>query len=206
MIRTFVAIDLTDELRRSLAGVQDRLKRDLLPQAKPVQRDLFRVQWTRPEALHVTLKFLGEIEESRVEPIRVALREVLTGFHRFTVEVEGIGTFPEARAPKVIWAGLKPNGSEHLRHLAAMVDRALVPLGFPREERPFSPHLTLARVKDGGRLIAQALRGSGGYGHTSRPGALGTMSIEQVTFMRSELRPTGSVYTPLFTVPLADPP
>jgi 2'-5' RNA ligase len=204
MIRTFVAVELTDTLRQSLLRVQERLKRDLLLEGSQARREVVRVQWTRPESLHVTLKFLGEIDESRVEPIRGALAEALRGSHRFSVEVEGIGTFPGAGAPKVIWAGLKVNGSEHLRHLAAMVDQALTPLGFPSEERPFSPHLTLARVKDGARLVAQALRASGAYAHTSRTGSLGTLSVKHVTFMQSVLRPTGSVYTRLFTVPLAD--
>jgi 2'-5' RNA ligase len=209
MIRTFVAVELGDELRRSLIGLQDALRRDLLSgarnedQARNPHSSMVRVQWTRPESLHVTLKFLGEIEETQVDRIRTALTEALNECERFTVDVDGVGTFPDARAPRVIWAGLKATDGEHpLIRLAAVVEQALVPLGFPTEKRPFSPHLTLARVKDGGRAAAQALRASDLISMTRTTGQIGTLAVEEVVLMRSDLRPTGSVYTRLFDVPL----
>jgi 2'-5' RNA ligase len=194
MIRTFVAVELGDDLRRSLIALQERLKRDLRSG---------RVEWTRPEALHVTLKFLGDIEEAQVAPIHEALTAAFTGQARFTVEVDGIGTFPTARDPRIIWAGLKASGPEHpLLSLSSAVERALLPLGFPAEDRPFHPHVTLGRVKDGGRAVAEALRSSGGYATTSGTGRIGSLTVEQVALMRSELRPTGSVYTRLRAVSL----
>src|SRR5919198_3347910 len=110
MIRSFVAIELPEDLRRTLTGVQEELKR-ALPSARRAAET--RVQWVRPESLHLTLKFLGDIEEAHIEPLRLALIQAVAGFDRFSVEIEGIGGFPDARAPRVIWAGLRAAGDQH---------------------------------------------------------------------------------------------
>jgi 2'-5' RNA ligase len=200
-IRTFVAVELDDELRRSLIGLQEAVKTGLQVMASDRRLDRSaRVQWTRPESLHLTLKFLGDIDPAQVEPIQHALTERVSPLARFSVDVEGWGAFPDARAPRVLWVGLK---SQHVRdpllELAAAVEQALMPLGFPTEDKPFNPHLTLARIKDGSRSIGHALRSAG---RVSTIGRIGTLSVQAITFIKSELRPSGSLYTRLFTVPL----
>jgi RNA 2',3'-cyclic 3'-phosphodiesterase len=199
MIRTFIAVELPDDLRRSVVRVQEKLKRALPISGR--QSDV-RLQWVRAESLHLTLKFLGDIEESQLEPIRAALSGAVQAVPSFTMEVEGIGAFPDAHAPRVIWAGLRAGPPQHaLLTLASTVEAALVPLGFQTEEKPFSPHLTLARVKGGSRALGKVLYHSLQAGPESS-GALGTLPVESVALIKSELRPTGSVYTRLFSVPL----
>jgi 2'-5' RNA ligase len=203
MIRTFVAVELDDELRRSLVGIQEAVKTDLNVMASGGRLDpSARVQWSRPESLHLTLKFLGDIDPAQVEPIQHALTETVSPLARFSVDVEGWGAFPDARAPRVLWVGLKLQSvRDPLLELAAAVERALTPLGFPTEEKPFSPHLTLGRVKDGSRSVGHAFRSAG---RVATIGRIGTLPVQAVTFIQSELRPSGSLYTRLFAVPLRD--
>ena len=191
-MRTFVAIELDPGVREAVVEVQTTLKRDLgrLPGARP--------QWVRPESLHLTLKFLGEIEEDRLPDVVVALRIAAKRRGDFSIGVRGIGVFPDARAPKVVWAGLCGDVAA-LTALAVAVEEALIPAGFPPEGRPFKPHLTIARIKDGSREIGKALAANGCL---ESPLEMGSMSVHEVVLMKSDLRPSGSVYTRLDVVPL----
>ncbi len=198
MIRTFVAVELEEPLRaaigRAQAALRDRLDR-ALRQAAPGAR----IQWVRPDSIHVTLKFLGEIEEGRVAAIGEALERLAAGLAPLAVEVGGLGVFPDARAPRVLWLGLSGQVDALVR-LAAAVDAALHTLGFPREERPFAPHLTLARVKDGQRDVGRALEACGALG---QPAQAGPLPVRAIALMKSELRPSGALYTRLHEAVLA---
>lgn len=196
MIRAFVAVELTTELRNAIARVQEQLKQELTQQA-PVSR----LQWVRPDSIHLTLKFLGDIEDRRVEDIRQALGLAVGTSPAFSVEVAGLGVFPDLRAPRVVWVGFSNEGDElvPLVRLAGQVDRALGELGYELESRPFSPHLTLARVRDRSREIGQALSRSGLLAERF---PLGQLEITAVCLMRSDLRPTGAIYTRLCEAPL----
>ncbi len=132
-MRAFIAIELPEELRQRLAQEQSRFR--------AVAAD---ARWTRPEGIHLTLKFLGEIPDEQVEQGRKSLDEI-GRFEPFTVHAKGFGFFPDARRPQVFWAGL--DAPPELAQLAARVESALTPLGFRPENRAFSPHLTLARFK-----------------------------------------------------------
>jgi 2'-5' RNA ligase len=132
-MRAFVAIELPESLRRALAREQSRF-RAVCPDAR----------WTRPEGIHLTLKFLGEISEAQVDEVKKALQRI-GQFEKFTVRAQGFGFFPDARRPRVFWAGL--DAPPDLGRLAAQVERAMAPLGFPAENRAFRPHLTLARFR-----------------------------------------------------------
>jgi 2'-5' RNA ligase len=191
-MRTFVAIELDPEVRQAVVDVQTTLKRDLgsLPGARP--------QWVRPESLHLTLKFLGEIEEDSLPDVLVALRVAAKRRSGFSLGVRGIGVFPDARAPKVVWAGLVGD-LDALTALALAVEEALIPAGIPPEGRPFKPHLTLARIKDGSREIGKALAANGFL--ESRLD-MGSMQVREIALMKSDVRPSGSVYTRLDVVPL----
>lgn len=199
MIRAFIAVELDPALRTGIAGTQDRLRRALgktIPDA--------RVQWVRPESIHLTLKFLGAVEERRVSEIADAVGHALSGHPSMTLEVGGLGVFPDLQRPRVLWMGLSgpepasghPQG---VAVLAAAVDRALVTIGFLPEDRPFSPHLTLARIKDRGREMGKALQE---LGWLDAPQPAGSLHVRSVSLMKSDLHPSGAVHTRLHEWPL----
>ncbi|MGH7254476.1 MAG: RNA 2',3'-cyclic phosphodiesterase [Nitrospirales bacterium] len=205
MIRTFLAVQLEDSLRANLVKVQDALRAQLRKSAPDL-----RVQWVRPDSLHLTLKFLGDVEESQLELIRQALRQAMSAVSGFAVDVGGLGGFPDLRAPRVLWIGTAPTGNEDspaallakpnpLVELAAAVDRAMAGLDFPMDTKPFHPHLTVARVKDRAREIGRALAEAKVY---EQEAPLGRLTVGAVSVMKSDLRSTGAVYTCLQTIPL----
>ncbi len=187
-IRTFIAIELTAPILASLGDLQSRMQRDLPPKL---------LRWVRPEGIHLTLVFLGDIPVEQVDPIAEALTEACAGHSPFTVSVAGMGCFPNVRRPRVAWVGVEePSGA--LARLQHDIEQALVPLGFRPEARAFSPHLTLGRVKGGGR---QALEALGAYVERAKV-HIGAMKVQAVHLIRSDLRPSGAVYTELTVVPL----
>ncbi len=139
-MRTFVAIDLPEALQVALAHIQSKF-RSTLPRSAESNDD---VRWTRPEGIHLTLKFLGETSSEQLEKVKQAL-EVIERFEKFPVAVKGFGFFPDPRRPRVLWAGVE--APPPLAELAGRVEDAMRQLGFPRESRPYAPHLTLARFK-----------------------------------------------------------
>jgi 2'-5' RNA ligase len=144
--------------------------------------------------LHVTLKFIGEVDEARVPELVEAIRGAASHAAPFDVGVRRLGGFPNAGRPRVIWAGL--DGAGALAALAAQVDGALAALGIPRESRPFDAHVTLGRVREprANRALADALAGGGDFGR---------LAVTSVSLMRSDLQPGGARYTELATVLLA---
>ncbi len=187
-IRTFIAIELTAPILASLGDLQSRMQRDLPPKL---------LRWVRPEGIHLTLVFLGDIPVEQVDPIAEALTEACAGHSPFTVSVAGMGCFPNVRRPRVAWVGVEePSGA--LARLQHDIEQALVPLGFRPEARAFSPHLTLGRVKGGSR---QALEALGAYVERAKV-HVGAMKVQAVHLIRSDLRPSGAVYTELTVVPL----
>jgi len=152
------------------------------------------VAWVAETNLHVTLKFLGQIEETRVGAITEALVSVATRTPAFALDVRGLGAFPTPSRPRVLWAGLEP--AAPLTALGGAVDAALATLGFVRESRAFAAHVTLGRVRESRRnpALAAAL---------ARPTHCGRLTVSRVSLMRSELHPHGVRYTELAGVVLA---
>ena len=132
-MRAFIAIELPESIREALAREQATFR--------AVCAD---ARWTRPEGIHLTLKFLGEISETQVAAVKMALGRIAR-FEKFQISAKGFGFFPDAKRPLVFWAGL--DASPELARLAMQVEKAMEPLGFPPENRIFGPHLTLARFK-----------------------------------------------------------
>ena len=196
MIRTFVAVELDAPLRQALAQAQGHLRSRLQPAAGPG----VRTQWVKPESIHLTLKFLGDIPEERVGEIRAALTGAAARHARFPVQAEGLGAFPDGRAPRVLWVGLLDHGGR-LTRLAADVEAALLAIGFAPESKPFHPHLTLARIKARSRDAGRALSQEGLLEQEMR---LGSLTVEAVSLMKSELRPSGAVYTELCRLSLKE--
>lgn len=190
-IRSFVAIPLGEELHRELDRLLRRLQADAPPGA---------VKWVPAANIHLTLKFLGDIPPEQVEPILAALRKEVTELAPFSFFIEGFGCFPGLRRPRVLWAGVQERTGQ-LQALQARVERALNPLGFPPEDRAFSPHLTLGRVRDGVRPAE--LREISQLIERTQVGQLGEQMVQRVVLFRSDLRPAGPIYTPLGEVPLS---
>jgi len=179
-VRTFIAIEFDDAIRRRLVQAQERLREAGC-----------KVRWARAEQMHVTLKFLGEIAPATVGAVAEAMAHAAEAVAPFEVEVAGLGAFPPRGAPRVVWAGVEDPGG-HVQQLQARLEPRLEGLGFERERRAFHPHLTLGRVKD--RHGADRLR-ERIEGHPAR--RFGRERIEELVLFQSELKPTGAVYTPL---------
>ena len=153
---------------------------------------------SKPENLHLNLKFLGETTESQVDQIRRAVEPAISHVSSFDLELKGFGVFPDQRSPRVLWIGLG-GALEGLTTLAGCVERAVVLLGFPQEDRPFRPHLTVARVKRDHRAVGRVLDTLGVFTNSF---ACGLFSVERVVLFKSDLRPTGPIYTKLWDVSL----
>lgn len=184
-MRTFIAIKLPEDIKQHLAEAQRRIK--------SVGVD---ASWPRPEGIHLTLKFLGEIPESGVPGITNALALAAQGMSRFRIEIAGIGTFPNAKNPRVVWAGVSGD-IEKLTRLQAAVDDAMAGLGMEREARSFAPHLTLARIKYI-RSRESWLAALEQVKDMKLPG----FDVNAVSLMKSELRRTGAEYTEIARIEL----
>jgi len=200
VIRVFLAVELSQELRAELAIVQQELKRSIEPELKRGTR----ISWAQPASIHLTLKFLGDMDEQVIDPLLVAVEEAIGSRLAVTVPLERLGVFPRPQSPRVLWVGPSENwerGAEAQRvaEIHGAIEQACEGLRFLRETRPFSPHLTLARIKMGERQVGVALAKSGVL---DRPLSLGSLAVDSVVLIKSELRPTGSVYTKLWDVRL----
>jgi len=184
-MRAFVAVDLPEGLRREAAALQARFR--------SAGAD---VKWVEPENLHLTLKFLGSIEETQVSPLTERLKAAAGSLSSFTLRLEGIGAFPRTTDPRVIWVGVS-EGKEKLAELASAVEQTCAELGFPKEERPFSPHLTIGRIRsrDHPAGLIKKLQVAEFCGETPAP-------VNQVILYQSTLSPQGPLYTPLAQIPL----
>lgn len=191
-VRLFIAVPLPPPVRAELQRARRHFERAGAP----------RLRWVRAEAIHLTLKFLGETPLARVGVIERELEEISAETQRHVLRLTGFGIFG-GRRPRVLWAGL--NGAvEDTATLARAIDARLTVRGFPPERRNFRPHLTLARVSDG----ATAEDRTRLVGLVERVGSLPplVLPVEQVQLIRSELRPEGARYTTLRAFPLGVTP
>jgi RNA 2',3'-cyclic 3'-phosphodiesterase len=188
--RLFIAIELPPEVSASLETIQDRLVRQAPPRT---------VRWVQPASIHLTLKFLGESPVSQRGALQNALQDAVSSHPSFSITVGGLGCFPNAQRPRVVWVGVR-DAAGALRALRDSVEMAIAPLGYPTEDRPFSPHLTIGRVDcSASRAAVQKL---GSLIAATSLGDLHTWPVTAVSLMRSELKPTGAVYTALLHAPL----
>ncbi|MFH0811769.1 MAG: RNA 2',3'-cyclic phosphodiesterase [Pseudomonadota bacterium] len=179
-IRSFVAIPLEAEIVSRIEKIYKELK--MLPAD---------VKWVQPKSIHLTLKFLGSIEEEAIEGIAQAIQQGMKGFAPWTVAVNNVGAFPSLRNPRVVWIGIEDKGGQ-LITLQNRIEQAMSKLGFEPEKRKFSPHLTLGRVRSprGKKELIQ-------YLIDERERTFGDLKIDRVILFKSELRPSGAVYTAL---------
>ena len=191
VIRAFIAIDLTPEIVQHLEQVSTQLKKRL--EGVPVR-------WVPVDNIHLTLKFLGDVSLANVEMLKKILQTEVDGHHAFEISVGGLGAYPSPRRPRVVWVGVE--APTELAAVQSGVENAMARLGYAREERPFSPHLTLGRVSRNAvgrdeRLIGESIE-------AIKLGFLGVARVNEVHLYKSDLHPNGAVYTRLFTAALKE--
>lgn len=188
-VRCFVAIELPEQLTHDLLALQECLRAGSPP----------GVRWVHPRSIHLTLKFLGNVPSDGVPRIVTALEQAALGIAPFGLEAGGLGVFPNLRRARVVWVGLGGDITA-LRELQQRVEDALAPLGFPAEARGFTPHLTLARVRDqvpaADRQALGQLVESNGFESASR------IEVSHIRLMRSQLTGRGAIYSTLHSTPL----
>jgi len=178
VIRTFVCIQIPQSIKNRIGELQDELR-----------KTGGSVSWTRPSNIHLTLKFLGGVPASRIERVSKAVEHAAIAISPFEIEVAGAGCFPSVRNPRVLWIGLT-NVPDIMNELYSSIESELAREGFEREKRKFSPHLTIGRIRTPGtgapvaeQLIARGFEPE-------------RFTATEVIVMRSDLKPTGSIYTP----------
>ena len=178
-----------EDLKKELNQMEGQLKKA----SPPV------VKWVDPNSIHVTLKFLGEISEDSIEELMLAIEESAQGTLPFQLEVRGLGAFPNLERPQVLWAGVKGE-IEKIIQLQKSIESNTEQLGFPRESRVFSPHLTLGRVRDEARPKERQRLGKLLTDTTFT--ALHNIDVDAVNLMKSQLTPGGAVYSCIGSVKL----
>jgi RNA 2',3'-cyclic 3'-phosphodiesterase len=188
-IRAFVAIELTHDVKEALKTLQGKLK----------SASRISVKWTDPEGTHLTLQFLGNIDSAIVNKITAGLESASSGIKPFSLRVSGLGVFPGQTRVRVVWIGLTGD-LEMLSRLKKNIQNALEPLGFKPEARAFTPHLTLGRVRDDARSDERLELGKL-IGETKENIDI-VFNVKTVHLFRSQLKPTGAVYSKIATIEL----
>ena len=184
MIRAFVAVDLEPQTVQKIA--------EAIAQLRPRMPG---IRWLPPANFHLTLKFLGDVDEAKVAPIAAALERELYPFSCFTINAKGLGVFPDLKRPRILWVGLV--GGE-LNALASTAEKALVPFGFAAEKKTFTPHLTIGRW----RQFNGSPKELGDEIEKWRGHDFGRSNVDEVILFQSVLKPEGAVYRPLKVVAL----
>jgi 2'-5' RNA ligase len=186
-VRTFIAVPVSH---------------DLSPRIQELIRDLSRgvegVKWVSPDKLHFTLKFLGDVEDTDLHEVCTAIAAAVAESGPFDVLVTGAGAFPNGRRPRTVWVGVTA-GEEELAAVQRRVDKALRKLGYPRESRKFTPHVTIGRIRQGNPTLTRLAEHLQEHAATE----LGTMPVDEVLVFSSDLLPEGPEYHVLGRAPLS---
>jgi 2'-5' RNA ligase len=190
IVRAFVAIELPEPIKAILSQLQNELKKNKIAPVK----------WVAPEGIHLTLKFLGNVDAGEIPKLSEALSEAVKGVVSFNLELGNPGAFPNIHSPRVVWVGLAGE-LEWLRSLNNNIERVLIPLGFSAEQRAFSPHLTLGRVREDASSDERRRLGE-------RVGLLkiegkSSFRVDSLSLMRSTLTREGAIYSRLASFELA---
>ncbi len=178
MKRVFIAIDISDEARAKVAAYIEDLRRSAHE---------LRVGWERPEKLHLTIKFLGDVDDRHLNDIEQAVKRLAANFVCFRSEIKGTGQFPPKGDPRILWLGVEDRGS--FSEIARSLDRELANAGFEPEKRRFSPHLTIARLREPSRSRDLAV-----FHERNKFEPVG-FEVREIAVYESRLLPKGSVYT-----------
>lgn len=199
MIRTFIAVELNEDLRQQIALVQQDLQSRLGDESPKA----VRLAWVQPSSIHLTMRFLGDTDEQLLDPMREAMATVRRSHPTILIPIDQLQAFPNLRQPRVLWVGppeewIKSDAAKQLTALHREIESCCRSFGFVTEDKPFAPHLTLARIKAGDREVGQRLAQSGAC---DRALSVGVITVGPLVLMKSKLRPTGPVYTKLWEVP-----
>ena len=184
-MRTFVAIEIDESVRERIITLQDAMRK-----SAP------RLRWSDPRRIHLTLKFLGEVDEARIDLIRGQLDRIAASTAPFTIAIRGTGIFPPSGPPRVVWIGVK-DAAGALARCRDAVEAGIAPLGFPTEDRPYRPHLTLARCQD-----PRAARDLPKIVSVQRDFDAGELLVRNVVLFKSTLTRQGPIYEPVSAHPL----
>lgn len=182
-LRCFIAVTLPEHLKKSIGGIIAKLGESGAD-----------VKWVPDENLHLTLKFLGATDEGRIGEIKDRLLKKLSSYSPFYIKISGVGCFPGGGRPRVIWVGIEEPGA--LKDIFRDIEDVMMKFGYPREGRPFSPHLTIGRARSD-KKMAEMLKRLDGYGTVT----FGDFEVKGVTLMKSELKQGGAEYSSLAEIP-----
>lgn len=188
-MRTFIAVDFQTEILDKIEQIVSYLR---------TQTPVDVLKWVTKENLHLTLKFIGEISTEKISHVKALMAEALHTSTVFTIEVKGLGLYPNANKPRVIWLGIENNLA--LVDIHKRLDHALAQAQIKPDTRAFSPHLTIARVRK--NALPDQVRKIGETLSQFKISSLGISQIEHIRLYQSELNPQGPTYTPLMTIPL----
>jgi len=188
-MRTFIAIEISDEMKEALHQIESHLKYSGAD-----------VKWVKPENIHLTLKFLGEVNEQKLVEIKALLDSIAGDIKPFEITIKEIGAFPKIEYPRVIWVRLD-KGAGGSKELAEKIDSALLKIGFEKESRPFAAHLTIGRVRS--PKNKDKLKEKVASFDASQLSAVKPHAISSVVLFHSTLTPQGSIYTKLHEAKLA---
>ena len=191
MLRSFVAIEIPSQIQNAIANRTSSLQKSL---PKPL------VSWVIPQNIHLTLKFLGAISQENLERFEKLLQLETVSHKSFTMVVEGLGVFPSARRPRVIWIGIKAPPA--LIDLQGRIEMATAKLGYPPEERTFSPHLTIGRI--GQNNTAVDMKNISLILKKTSARNFGIVTVNELSIFKSDLIPSGPIYTRLYALPLGN--
>lgn len=186
VIRAFIAIDLSAEIQQHL----DEVLRNFRAQLANIP-----IRWVAASNIHLTLKFLGDVSLSNLNLLTEMIQKEISTHHQFDISVGGSGAFPNIRQPRVVWVGVE--APTELTAIQNGIETTTARLGYMREERAFSPHLTLGRVSR--NASTQDIKAISKTLETTRVGFLGAACVDTVHLYRSDLQPTGAVYTQIFS-------
>ena len=181
LLRCFIAIEIPETIKKSIAAIIDNLKKS-------------DVKWVSEENIHITLQFLGETEESLIPDIKGALYKILAPYSHFYIKIADVGCFPSGKRPRVIWVGIKE--SQSLINLYKDISNEMVKFGYQKEERGFTPHVTIGRVKSN-RNLRELLSRLDELKFTDFP----DFEVQNIKLMKSELKPSGAKYYSLAEIP-----
>jgi RNA 2',3'-cyclic 3'-phosphodiesterase len=191
LLRAFLASELPaalqEKIQSATAGLRQALREDL-------------IRWVPAHNVHLTLKFLGDVSPAGISMIEQMLTTEAAQFDAFDVQVEGLGCYPNPKRPRVLWVGLK--APPELASLQRAIEAGAARLGYESEERGFSPHLTIGRVRQ--NVSSGDIQRIRAVLESNRIGSLGTARVDAVHLFKSELRPEGSIYTLLYSAPLRE--
>ena len=187
-IRAFLAIDLNDSIREALSRFQVQAS-NVLP-----------IKWTSPQAMHLTVKFLGDIQAEQVPVLKRTLQKVVKEMPPFDLTIKGLGGFPSLARPRILWSGVTGD-VDHLEVFVACIESALSKVGFTLEERPYHPHLTLSRIKSNSREIGKTIETSD---LLNKDWVFGNLTVDRLHLFQSHLTPNGAIYSKIWELPLVE--